>query len=174
MIALLSLIRAHSRSAVTVRNIMSYGRPQTLTPDMTINAAYELMRRYGHEGFPVYEQHADGGETLLGVLTRREADRAVSHDLGNEAVSRFMRAGAVVVRPEDSISTLRKTMIETNWGQIPVVNKEGNIIGIVTRTDLIKLWDEASSARARGAGIGESAARDVVAGPVSSARTGGP
>jgi tRNA nucleotidyltransferase (CCA-adding enzyme) len=138
------LIRAHSRSAVTVRNIMSYGRPQTLTPDMTINAAYELMRRYGHEGFPVYEQRADGSESLLGVLTRREADRAVSHNLGAEPVSRFMRAGSVVVRPEDSISTLRQTMIDTNWGQIPVVNDQGNIIGIVTRTDLIKLWDEAT------------------------------
>ncbi|MEZ4636640.1 MAG: CBS domain-containing protein [Caldilineaceae bacterium] len=31
-------------------------------------------------------------------------------------------------------------MIESGWGQIPVVDEDGKIIGIVTRTDLIKLW----------------------------------
>jgi tRNA nucleotidyltransferase (CCA-adding enzyme) len=48
----------------------------------------------------------------------------------------------VTVRPADSIPTLRKAMIESGWGQIPVVDEGGKIIGIVTRTDLIKLWDE--------------------------------
>src|SRR5688572_5083230 len=33
-------------------------------------------------------------------------------------------------------------MIESDWGQILVVDEEGCIIGIVIRTDLIKLWDE--------------------------------
>jgi tRNA nucleotidyltransferase (CCA-adding enzyme) len=35
-------------------------------------------------------------------------------------------------------------MIESNWGQIPVTDETNRIIGIVTRTDLIKLWDEAA------------------------------
>ncbi len=36
------------------------------------------MRRYGHEGFPVVAgaPAPGGGDALLGVLTRREADRA--------------------------------------------------------------------------------------------------
>ena len=34
-------------------------------------------------------------------------------------------------------------MIESGWGQIPVVDPEsGQIVGIVTRTDLIKLWGQ--------------------------------
>ena len=36
-------------------------------------------------------------------------------------------------------------MVENNWGQIPIVDEENRIIGIVTRTDLIKLWDDSSS-----------------------------
>jgi len=139
---IVSLIQEKMRPAVTVRQIMSMGRPQTLTPTMTIEHAAVLMRRYGHEGFPVIEKKPDRPDAILGVLTRREADRALNHGLGDKPVRRFMQAGQVTVRPSDSIATLRKTMIESHWGQIPVVNEQGEILGIVTRTDLIKLWDE--------------------------------
>lgn len=141
---LLKLVHETTRSATTVRDIMSSGRPKTLPPDMTVAEAHELMQRWGHEGFPVVAPPLEVGEPerLLGVLTRREADRAMSHHLGDQPVSRFMRAGTVMVHPNDSIPMLRRTMIESNWGQIPVVNERGEIIGIVTRTDLIKLWDD--------------------------------
>ena len=62
------------------------------------------MRRFGHEGFPVVETDADGHETLIGVLTRRDADRALDHGLGDQPVRRFMRAGQVTVRPDDSVA----------------------------------------------------------------------
>jgi tRNA nucleotidyltransferase (CCA-adding enzyme) len=139
----LDLVRSHARSAVTVRQIMSIGRPQILSPEMSIDEAGELMRRYGHEGFPVVRE-GDNGEELLGVLTRREADRAINHGLGGEPVRRFMRAGQITVQPNDSIPLLRRRMIDSGWGQIPVVDEQGHIVGIVTRTDLIKLWDDAA------------------------------
>ena len=144
---IVALVEQISRSAFTVRQIMSSGRPQTLPPDISVNGASELMRRYGHEGFPVVARLPDGSEELLGVLTRREADRALSHGLGEEQVSRFMRVGNVTVSPDDSVTSLRRTMIESNWGQIPVVDEQDTLIGIVTRTDLIKLWDESSLPR---------------------------
>jgi tRNA nucleotidyltransferase (CCA-adding enzyme) len=136
------LLHVHSREAITVKDIMSMGRPQTLTPEMSVESAAQLMRRYGHEGFPVLRRKPDGTEELLGVLTRREADRALNHELGAQPVSRFMRTGQITVQPDTPITTLRQRMIESNWGQIPVVDEENRIIGIVTRTDLIKLWDE--------------------------------
>ncbi len=77
----------------------------------------------------------------------------LDHGLGDLPVRRFMRARAITVHPDDSIVTLRKTMIESNWGQIPVVDEESHIVGIVTRTDLIKLWDEAALPERRAAEI---------------------
>ncbi|MFN8441533.1 MAG: CBS domain-containing protein [Caldilineaceae bacterium] len=139
---LLRALEQQSRSGITVGQIMSVGRPQVLAPDLRIDEALVLMRRYGHEGFPVVETTEGGEEKLLGVLTRREADRAWSHGLHKEPISRFMRTGAITITPDAPVSQLRRLMVEHDWGQIPVVDDAGQIIGIVTRTDLIKLWGE--------------------------------
>ena len=82
------------------------------------------------------------------MLTRREIDRALHHGLGSHPVGRYMRAGQVYVTPEDSVATLRKVMTDHDWGQVPVLDpRTGSLLGIVTRTDLIKLWGGAAPAR---------------------------
>jgi tRNA nucleotidyltransferase (CCA-adding enzyme) len=135
--ALVYLLQSHVRPTATVGQIMSYGLPQTLAPDVTIGQAAERMRRYGFEGFPV----VDGGR-IAGMLTRREIDRAVQHGLEKHPVSRYMRSGEVFVTPDDSVATLRKVMTEHDWGQVPVLDAgTGKLVGIVTRTDLIKQWE---------------------------------
>ena len=130
------------RPPLTVGQMMSRGRPQTLPPEMAVGDAAKLMRRYGHEGFPVVRARPGGGEELLGILLRREADRAIDHGLEKRPVEMLMRAGAVTIGPDAPIAELHRLMIESGWGQIPVVNGAGRIIGIVTRTDLIKLWGD--------------------------------
>ena len=137
-----ALVRAHTRAAFTVEQIMSKGQPQMLRPEMSVAEADRLMRRFGHEGFPVVAEDPAGQRQLLGVLTRREVDKAIDHGLGDQPVRRFLQGGHYTVRASDSVATLRRRMIESNWGQIPVVDAQGTIVGIVTRTDLIKLWDE--------------------------------
>lgn len=152
---LLRALEQQSRTGVTVGQIMSVGRPQVLAPDLRIDEALVLMRRYGHEGFPVVETTKSGEEKLLGVLTRREADRAWSHGLHKEPISRFIRAGAITITPDAPVSQLRRLMVEHDWGQIPVVNDTGQIIGIVTRTDLIKLWGESPTSEYSASEIAE-------------------
>lgn len=118
--------------AISVAQIMSRG-PQILAPDTPVTEAAQKMQRYGYEGYPVVK---DG--KILGLLTRRAVDRAMSHRL-NVAVSSVMNAGNVMISPDDSIENLQRLMVDTGWGQIPVVQPEsGEIIGIVTRTDLLK------------------------------------
>jgi tRNA nucleotidyltransferase (CCA-adding enzyme) len=152
-------VRRHARPAISIAQIMSTGRPQTLSPELTVAEASKLMSRYGHEGFPVIERDPSGREVVLGVLTRREADRAISHKMGDQPVARFMRAGSVTISPRASIGELRKLMTQTNWGQIPVLDDTGKIIGIVTRTDLIKLWDGAALPESHAPAVAEKLQR---------------
>ena len=130
------------RPAITVAQIMSR-KPQLLTPDTTIRAAEEKMRHFGYEGFPVVEMvETPAGRHLVvkGLITRRSVDRTLSHRYElYQTVGQAMESGNYTIRSDDSIETLQRLMIDSGWGQIPVVDAESEeIIGIVTRTDLIK------------------------------------
>ncbi len=118
-------------SEKTVRQIMSL-RPLLLEPGMSVTEAAQLMNRYGFEGYPVVEN-----DQLLGLLNRRNVDRALAHNI-DKTVGDLMEAGSVAVYPDDSITRLKELMSTSGWGQIPVLDPESKmIIGIVTRTDLI-------------------------------------
>lgn len=119
--------------AVTVGQVMSLG-VKVLSPGDTVADAAEDMWRTGHEGYPVVRD----GE-VIGLLTRRAVDRAQQFEMTDVSVTQVMDAGNVTVGPDDSIEYLQQLMIESGWGQIPVV-EAGEIIGVVTRTDLITLW----------------------------------
>ncbi len=57
-----------------------------------------------------------------------------------------MEAGNVFVKPGDSLDHLQHVMSTTGWGQIPVIDPvTGEIVGIVTRTDLIKIMSHSES-----------------------------
>jgi tRNA nucleotidyltransferase (CCA-adding enzyme) len=133
---LLDLLNQQVQPSITVDKIMSRG-VHTLAPADTVKKASEMMTRYGHEGFPVV---AEG--QIVGVLTRREIDKALHHQLGGSAIRQFMHKGEFFVTPQDSVDTLQALMTREGLGQVPVV-ENGKIIGIATRTDLIKLWSEA-------------------------------
>jgi tRNA nucleotidyltransferase (CCA-adding enzyme) len=130
---LLELLERHIHPIETVGQIMSHG-VHTLKPDTTVDDAAEEMVRYGFEGFPIAE---DG--RIVGVLSRREIDRAQRLRLGNMPVSHYMTKGDIYVTAGDSVEHLQQIMTRYGIGQVPVVSAN-EIVGIVTRTDLIKLW----------------------------------
>lgn len=127
---LIDLLPDYVHPAVTVSEIMSR-LPQVLTPDTPVKEAAEHMQRYGYEGYPV----AENGQ-LIGLLTRRAVDRTLGHKL-NLTARQVMDAGSVTISPDAPLESLQQMMTDTGWGQIPVV-EDGEIVGIVTRTDLIK------------------------------------
>jgi tRNA nucleotidyltransferase (CCA-adding enzyme) len=139
---LVRILPRHIRPAVTVAEIMSRG-VRVFPPDLPIREAAKEMQRTGHEGFPVVREGR-----VVGLLTRRAVDRAMQHGLGGQPVERVMEKGEVFVLPTDPVEKVQRLMIETGWGQIPVV-EDGEVVGIVTRTDLIQLWGERRKVRPR-------------------------
>lgn len=120
------------KPAITVKQIMSK-KPLLISPETTPKEALDLMQKFGYEGYPVIQE----GQ-VVGLLTRRAVDRAVSHKL-NLPASSLMDAGNVAVEPDDSLDFLQRLMADSGWGQVPVVDpKLKKITGIVTRTDLLK------------------------------------
>ena len=131
---LLDEIRRQARPAASVEQIMSRGG-QTLDAATTVLEAARRMQRTGFEGYPVIR---DG--LVVGLLTRRAVDRALNHKMGGRPVAAIMEPGAVSVAPGDPVEKLERLMIAHGWGQVPVVDANGQVIGIVTRTDVLKRW----------------------------------
>jgi len=130
---LMKILPQYVKPAIRAKDIMSKD-PQTISPETTAQEAAEIMVRFGYEGYPVVK---DGD--IVGLLTRRAVDRAISHELKVTAAS-LMDAGNVRVFPADSLEQIQDVMMDSGWGQIPVVSSRSKkIVGIVTRTDLIKI-----------------------------------
>lgn len=122
------------KPAIHVHQIMSY-RVQTMPLTATVRSAHEQMQRTGHEGYPVVDEQGH----IVGLLTRRAVDRAMNHRLEKYTLDKIMKSGRITVRPDDSVQYLQRLMMEADWGQIPVVDEQEQLIGIVTRTDLLRL-----------------------------------
>jgi tRNA nucleotidyltransferase (CCA-adding enzyme) len=146
---ILELLHETVKPSVTVAQIMTHGSPVTVPPGITVDEMAPIIQRYGFEGYPVVEtedgqragQRASSASQLRGIISRRQVDRATHHGLASHPIERYMRTGRITVTPESSVTDLQRLMIESGWGQIPVVDPASQqIIGIVTRTDLIKLW----------------------------------
>ncbi|MCA9922948.1 MAG: CBS domain-containing protein, partial [Anaerolineales bacterium] len=134
----MSLISTAVSPMVKVSQLMSYG-VQTIAADSLVARAAAMMQQTGHEGYPVVDNTT---QRLVGLLTRRAVDRAMSHELESLPVRRIMKAGVVTVRPSDSIDRLQQLMLTEGWGQIPVLSETAEAddclpIGVVTRTDLL-------------------------------------
>ncbi|MGB9669237.1 MAG: CBS domain-containing protein, partial [Anaerolineales bacterium] len=128
----IQILPLYVKPAMNVGQIMSYD-PQVITPEIEVLKIAELMQRFGHEGYPVVEQNR-----VIGLVSRRAVDRAVSHKL-NLTARQVMEPGEITVTPEDSLEYLQMLMTSSGWGQIPVKDPQsGKIIGIVTRTDILR------------------------------------
>ena len=115
-----------------VGQIMSR-QPLLITPTTTAKEALQLMQQFGYEGYPVVQHNK-----VIGLLTRRVVDRAITHKLNLPAIS-LMDAGSITISPDDSLEKLQDLMSSSGWGQVPVIDPGSKeVIGIVTRTDLLK------------------------------------
>ncbi len=113
------------------RDIMSTP-VRTVDAAISVDRARELMIRYGHTGFPVLD-----GEKLVGIISRRDLEKASHHGLGHAPVKGYMNKSPLTVTPELPVKNIQQLMMEHNVGRFPV--KDGDsIVGIVTRTDVLR------------------------------------
>ncbi|MFP4482744.1 MAG: CBS domain-containing protein [Thermovirgaceae bacterium] len=101
-------------------------------PKAAVEDAYRIMIRYGHAALPV----VDGGE-LVGIITRKDLDKAKIHGLGQVAVGDFMTESPIAIQPEASIAEAHRIMVLNNIGRLPVLDRM-TLTGIVTRTDILR------------------------------------
>ncbi|WP_078577154.1 CBS domain-containing protein [Salipaludibacillus agaradhaerens] len=133
--SIMTEVRAHLpatvEDAMTAKHIMS-SPVRVVAPNTTIETVSKMLYRYGHTGFPVVED-----KKVIGIISRRDVDKALHHDLGHAPVKGYMSHSPITIDLHEKISTIREFMIEEHVGRLPVIHKD-QLIGIVSRTDIIQ------------------------------------
>ncbi len=107
--------------------------PITLHPDATIGEAMRLMRENRIGGIPIVDKQ----HKLVGILTNR--DLRFETDLKQDVAS-IMTSENLITAPEGTDLKKAELIFKKNKiEKLPVVNKQGKLIGLVTFGDILKL-----------------------------------
>ena len=117
---------------VTVGDMMSTP-VTTVLPTMPMSTVIGMMYASKHLGFPVVER-----DTLVGIVTLADVNRSSSIDREAMQVRDIMTREPVTLPPEAPVIDALRIMSAQDFGRIPVV-RDGKILGIVTRTDILKV-----------------------------------
>ncbi|MCH4180951.1 MAG: IMP dehydrogenase [Atopobiaceae bacterium] len=106
----------------------------TLTPDMTLAQVMELKEQTDHSTMPVTEDGTSHGR-LVGIVTSR--DYRPSRDDRASLVRDFMTPleKLIVGGPEVTLKTANDIIWENKLNQLPCVDADGNLVGLVFRKD---------------------------------------
>lgn len=106
---------------------------KTILKNTKIKLAYKIMYRMGYGGLPIVE---DG--KIKGIITRNSVDKALNHGFSNAPVSAYMTSEVITGDKNLSIEELKALIVEKGIGRIPIVDDDRKILGIVTRSDILK------------------------------------
>jgi len=90
------------------------------------------MQRRGFGGMPVTDEEGK----VIGVVRRRDLERAVRYSMGSGQISGFMRP-AVTLGPDADLARARQALKE-GGGRVVILDEQGRAAGIFTRTDLYR------------------------------------
>jgi len=119
---------------VTVGDMMS-NPVTTVPPTLPVSQVITMMYSSKHLGFPVVER-----DTLIGMVTLADINHMTSIDREAMQVRDVMTRDPITLPPTAPLIDALKIMSARNFGRIPVV-QDGKILGIVTRTDIIKVTE---------------------------------
>jgi acetoin utilization protein AcuB len=115
--------------------------PVTITGDLTAMQALDVMERRNVHHLPVL---SDRG-LLVGIITERDLLKAK----GSETVDNLMERRVITVTEYTPLENAARTMADHKIGSLPVM-RDGKLVGIITQTDLFKVFLELLGAREPG------------------------
>ena len=91
------------------------------------------MMRHGIGGLPVVDKNG----VVVGMITQRDTALAGA-DVSHLQVEDLMTGKLIKGHENTTLKEIVETMIKTGIQRIPIVDKKGRLLGLVTQTSVIK------------------------------------
>jgi len=117
---------------VTVGDMMSTD-VMTIGSDLPVRDVIDRMYASKHLGFPVIQN-----DVLIGIVTLADVHKIPPIDREAMIVKDIMTRGVITLPPSAPVIDALRIMSVNNIGRIPVVDQD-HLVGIVTRTDILKV-----------------------------------
>ena len=115
--------------AVLVSQIMS-SPVRTLTPELPISEARNFIETHRFRHVPI----VDGNGKLVGILS----DRDILSEDDTRLVKDVMTTNVLTAVPETEIRNIARVFFQERIGAMPVVSADGGLVGILTRSDILR------------------------------------
>ena len=141
-----TVMRAAFRG-VTVKDVMTEGDDlHTVSPEDSVAQLIQRMFRERHTGYPVLSNGR-----LVGMVTLGDAQQVNEVERDAMRVKDVMADDIVTVTPETDALEALQTMQQNNIGRLAVVDANGDLCGIISRTDLMTAFNIIQSSGAQSA-----------------------
>jgi acetoin utilization protein AcuB len=139
-----------------VRERMST-QPVTIPADVTITKALQVMRQNEVRRLPVLDEEGN----LIGIISEKDLLYAspspatslsiyeMHYLLSRLRVTELMTTDPITVSPDTPLEEAARTMADNKIGGLPVM-EGGRLVGIITETDIFKVFLEMLGARDKG------------------------
>nr|POE92357.1 inosine-5'-monophosphate dehydrogenase [Quercus suber] len=108
--------------------------PIVISPKTTVAEAQALREKWGFGGFPVTENGTLRSK-LIGMITPRDIQ---FHSNPESSVTEAMSTDLVTAREGVSLQEANDILRKSKKGKLPIVDGQGNLISILSRSDLMK------------------------------------
>ncbi|RMF46857.1 MAG: CBS domain-containing protein [Deltaproteobacteria bacterium] len=105
---------------------------KTVNPNQSVDEARDLLTRYHVNVLPVVD-----GDRPIGLISRQILERACSHGLGSQPVAEYMETEFRAAGPGASLADVQELIVDRNQRLVPIID-HGRLIGVLTRTDLLR------------------------------------
>jgi len=139
-----------------VRERMSRN-PVTITSDMPITDALRVMRQNQVRKLPVLDQNGQ----MVGIVSEKDLLYAspspasslsiyeMHYMLSRLSVTELMATDVITISPDIPLEEAARIMTDNKIGGLPVM-ENGELVGIITETDIFKVFLELLGAREKG------------------------
>jgi len=127
-----------------IRKIMS-SPVYVVSSEETVARARNLMLRHKIGRLVLIENNKP-----IGIVTKKDISRRLNQaepqwrrrPIDSIPIRQVMTESLITIYPDATIKQLAELMVENNIGGLPVVNNKNEVIGIVTKWDMIRYFSE--------------------------------